>query len=179
MRLFRVQESAIGWHYQNVHNAEVAYNNSRESGWEFRSEHFNVQGIFVSYVYDGRYQWGGGVIVMLNGIRQPGLSDALRMGPANGHGLYFPVQVWEWVPGTRDAALVNLNAARAALLMAQQNYSSAHTVAMQAKAKADLVRDPRDQCSKTLTGCRLRFADTFTTNTGVLPASMFPGLQIG
>lgn len=180
VRLFRVQENAIGWHYANVQAKETAYNNSRVSGWEFRQEYFNLQGTFVSYVYTPPgFAWFPGQIVMLNGIRQPGLSDALRQGAPNGNGLYLPVQVWEWVPGTRDQALADLNAARAALQMAQQNYSAAHTAAMQARAAADAVRDPRDVCSKTLAGCRLRFADTFTTNTGVLPASMFPGLQIG
>lgn len=185
VRLFRVQENAIGWHYQNVQNAEVAYNNSRADSWEFDDEQFHLNFPY-SYVYTppgfGEMGWSPwSVPVAFYGGVPVTVGDEWRAGADTGDGgLYYrPIQRWRFVQGTRDAALANLNAARAALLMAQQNYSSAHYVAGQARIKAGAVRDPRDQCSKTLTGCRLRWTDTFSGGNGVLPASMFPGLQIG
>ena len=162
-----------------VRQAEIDYANSRESAWEFRSEHYDTQGASVSYVYTPPgYAWFPGQIMMLNGVRQPGLSDVLRAGSGDG-GLYQPVQVWEWVQGTRDAAAATLNNYRNQQNAAQARANAAWHAAMALKPAADAVRDPRDVCSKTLAGCRLRFADPFTNNPGTLPASMFPGLQIG
>jgi len=177
---WRNAQAEIAAQLAAVQYAEGVYANSRESAWEKRGSYFQLQGIFTSFVYVPTLNaWWQPVIVMLNGIRQPGLSDALRRGDRANAGGYFPVEVWEWVQGTRDQALANLNMARANLQNAYNVSSTLWGEAMALKAAADAVRDPRDQCSKTLVGCRLRFADPFTNNTGVLPASMFPGLQVG
>ena len=72
-----------------------------------------------------------------------------------------------------------MNAARAGYASAAAVLEQRRAEAIALRAAASAVNEPKDQCSKTLRGCRLRFFDPLTGAVAPLPTSAFPGLQIG
>jgi len=166
--------------------AEGVYNASTASAWRRVGAWFN-RNMPYDFVFTwpiGSIQWWLGQVLAYRGSIPLGpLNDTWRRGALRAQNFdgsaYYEIEQWEFVQGTRDTALANLNMARANLQNALNVHQGLRQTALNLRAAAAAVIDPRDQCSKTLNGCRLRFYDPLTGAVAPLPTSAFPGLQIG
>jgi lambda family phage minor tail protein L len=187
LRLYNSSAPLVAAQVDAVRYWEGVYNSSTVTGWQLIEERYSMtrQPLFYVYTFPrgSLYATMGFVRAYWNGnlIR---LDDNYRAAPTGGQtnsdgSSFRPIQRWAWQQGTRDQALAGLNMARANLNSALAVQAQRRQAALALKPAADAVRDPRDQCSKTLTGCRLRFWDRINGVQLPLPTSAFPGLQIG
>lgn len=186
LALFRSQIPVVQAAEVAVQVQEAAFNNSVADSWSLVAEGYN-RGFPYSFVFTyptGSLQALFNIsLIYFSGILIPALNETWRRGALRAQNFdgsaYYTVQQWQFNPGNRDTALANLNSARSVLAGARATLESRRATAISLKAAADAIRDPRDQCSKTIAGCRLRFFDPLTGATLPLPTSAFPGLQIG
>ncbi|QQG31341.1 minor tail protein [Cyanophage S-2L] len=184
--LFRAQTPVVQAAEAAVAIQENAYNNSIEDSWSRLTTGYN-RNFPYSFVFTyptGSLQALFGVnLIYSGGVLIPALNQTWRRGAIRAQNFdgsaYYEIEQWQFNPGNRATALANLNSARSALAAARAVLESRRATALSLKAAADAIRDPRDQCSKTIAGCRLRFFDPLTGATLPLPTSAFPGLQIG
>jgi len=186
LALFRAQIPVVQAAEAAVQVQETAYNNSVEDSWTRLTTDYN-RDFPYSFVFTypvGSIQWLFSIsLIYSDGVPIPALNETWRRGAqqaANFDGsAYYEIEQWQFNPGNRATALANLDSARSVLALARATLESRRATALSLKAAADAIRDPRDQCSKTIAGCRLRFFDPLTGATLPLPTSAFPGLQIG
>lgn len=184
---FHAQGQAVAYWVEQVRITEAAYNASTVDAWTLSGEwyNFNWPQSWVYFWPPFSFQWWmgittayfGGVPVTLdpNGTWRAGEK---KQEIFNGSS-YWSIQYWVFTPGNRAQAEAAMNAARAGYAYSANLLEVRRAEAYALRAAAGAVIDPRDQCSKTLQGCRLRFFDPITGAIAPLPTSAFPGLQIG
>jgi lambda family phage minor tail protein L len=184
--LFRSQIPVVEAAEAAVRIQEDAYNNSVADSWSRIDVQYN-RNLPYSFVYTyptGSLQALFGITlnyyasIPISALNEEWRRGALRAQNFDGSA-YYDIERWQFNPGNRATAEANLNSARSNLADARALLESRRATALSLKAAADAIRDPRDQCSKTIAGCRLRFFDPLTGATLPLPTSAFPGLQIG
>ena len=166
--------------------AEAHYNQVAGNVWKLQEERYENRAPFYSYVYFYAPGTEGGALGygLWNGIMVPVSTGTYRAAATGGNdypsgAMTRPIQRWAIDQASIDAAQVGLDAARVNLQASMAGQEAWRQSTLAWKAAADAVRDPRDQCSKTLKGCRARWVDHLTGNVPALPTSAFPGLQIG
>jgi phage-related protein len=183
---FYLAGDSVRINQERYHQAEIAYNDATRDPWKLQEERYITTGPGISYVFLyapgtqggalGYGFWLGALVPISTGTYRAKATGGIDYSDG---AKVRPIQRWAVDQPTIDAAQAGVDAARVNLQASMAGQASWKAEALRLKPAADAVRDPRDQCSKTLRGCRARFIDYFSGNVPGLPTSAFPGLQIG
>lgn len=182
---FHAQGQVVSYWVGQVQVQEAAYNASIPDAWTRQGEAFNINfpQSFVYFWPPYSFQWWNNIATVYFNGAPVTLGNEWRAGTKrqeifNGSS-YWSIEYWVFMPGNRATAETNLNWARSGYASSAAVLEQRRAEALALRAAASAVLDPRDQCSKTLQGCRLRYFDPLTGAVAPLPTSAFPGLQIG